>query len=228
MVEVVRVHVDERHRRIAERRRDVSRHGALPGAGSSRDADDQRLHWRPIRRAVLVSRRKLAERADAVQRASVTVMYRPGARMSGRVKCARPVLVRQPERRSPAPRPPTSFSPCRTERSRPSPRPSSRRPVRIPPPPRGAPSRHRRRWTSSSRRRPTSTAESAAGTTTSIAPTRCVGLARAATIVDSLRHAAPGRVVLVDAGDITQGNALAFVAARVVARLRAARRSSPR
>src|SRR5690349_10139408 len=41
-----------------------------------------------------------------------------------------------------------------------------------------------------------------------------VGLARAATIVDSLRDAAPGRVVLVDAGDITQGNAIAFVAAR--------------
>jgi 2',3'-cyclic-nucleotide 2'-phosphodiesterase (5'-nucleotidase family) len=46
-------------------------------------------------------------------------------------------------------------------------------------------------------------------------PDPAVGLARAATIVDSLRSAAPGRVVLVDAGDITQGNALAFVAARV-------------
>src|SRR6187455_2719098 len=46
-------------------------------------------------------------------------------------------------------------------------------------------------------------------------PDSAVGLARAATIVDSLRSAAPGRVVLVDAGDITQGNALAFVAARV-------------
>ena len=42
-----------------------------------------------------------------------------------------------------------------------------------------------------------------------------VGLARAATIVDSLRVAAPGRVVLIDAGDIIQGNALGFVAARV-------------
>jgi 2',3'-cyclic-nucleotide 2'-phosphodiesterase (5'-nucleotidase family) len=42
-----------------------------------------------------------------------------------------------------------------------------------------------------------------------------VGLARAATIVDSLRDAAPGRVVLVDAGDIIQGNALGVVAARV-------------
>ncbi len=42
-----------------------------------------------------------------------------------------------------------------------------------------------------------------------------VGLARAATIVDSLRQAAEGRVLLIDAGDITQGNALAFVAARV-------------
>src|SRR4051812_44096186 len=46
-------------------------------------------------------------------------------------------------------------------------------------------------------------------------PDSLVGLARAATIVDSLRLAAPGRVVLVDAGDITQGNALAFIAARV-------------
>src|SRR5437764_2691036 len=46
-------------------------------------------------------------------------------------------------------------------------------------------------------------------------PDSLVGLARAATIVDSLRDAAPSRVVLVDAGDITQGNALAFVAARV-------------
>ena len=41
------------------------------------------------------------------------------------------------------------------------------------------------------------------------------GLARAATIVDSLRAAAPGRVILVDAGDLLQGNPLAYVAARV-------------
>src|SRR5437868_2986876 len=54
-------------------------------------------------------------------------------------------------------------------------------------------------------------------------PDAQVGLARAATIVDSLRRSCPGAerdaaagcVVLVDAGDITQGNALAFVAARV-------------
>src|SRR5215207_1615071 len=42
-----------------------------------------------------------------------------------------------------------------------------------------------------------------------------VGLARAAYIVDSLRAATGDRVVLVDAGDIIQGNALGFVAARV-------------
>ncbi|HKH94729.1 MAG TPA: 5'-nucleotidase C-terminal domain-containing protein [Gemmatimonadaceae bacterium] len=42
-----------------------------------------------------------------------------------------------------------------------------------------------------------------------------VGLARAATIVDSLRAETGDRVVLVDAGDIIQGNALGFVAARV-------------
>ncbi|MEO6528162.1 MAG: 5'-nucleotidase C-terminal domain-containing protein [Gemmatimonadaceae bacterium] len=41
------------------------------------------------------------------------------------------------------------------------------------------------------------------------------GLSRAATIVDSLRTAAPGRVVLLDAGDLMQGNSLAFVAAKV-------------
>jgi 2',3'-cyclic-nucleotide 2'-phosphodiesterase (5'-nucleotidase family) len=41
------------------------------------------------------------------------------------------------------------------------------------------------------------------------------GLARAATIVDSLRAAAPGRVLLVDAGDLLQGNPLAYVGARV-------------
>ena len=41
------------------------------------------------------------------------------------------------------------------------------------------------------------------------------GLTRAATIVDSLRRAAPDRVVLVDAGDLLQGNPLTFVAARV-------------
>ena len=44
-----------------------------------------------------------------------------------------------------------------------------------------------------------------------------VGLARAATIVDSVRAAAGGRVVLVDAGDIIQGNALGLVAARIAA-----------
>lgn len=41
------------------------------------------------------------------------------------------------------------------------------------------------------------------------------GLARAATIVDSLRRAATGRVLLVDAGDLLQGNPFAYVAARV-------------
>ena len=41
------------------------------------------------------------------------------------------------------------------------------------------------------------------------------GLARAATIVDSLRRAAPDRVILVDAGDLLQGNPMTYVAARV-------------
>ncbi|MEP6998983.1 MAG: 5'-nucleotidase C-terminal domain-containing protein [bacterium] len=41
------------------------------------------------------------------------------------------------------------------------------------------------------------------------------GLARAATIVDSVRRSAPGRVVLLDAGDLLQGNSLTYVAARV-------------
>ena len=41
------------------------------------------------------------------------------------------------------------------------------------------------------------------------------GALRAATIVDSVRAANPDRVVLVDAGDLLQGNPLAFVAARV-------------
>src|SRR5918992_711407 len=40
------------------------------------------------------------------------------------------------------------------------------------------------------------------------------GLARVATIVDSLRGAHPGRVILVDAGDFLQGNPLTYVAAR--------------
>ncbi|HEX2781363.1 MAG TPA: 5'-nucleotidase C-terminal domain-containing protein [Gemmatimonadaceae bacterium] len=43
------------------------------------------------------------------------------------------------------------------------------------------------------------------------------GLTRAATIVDSLRAANPGRVLLLDAGDLLQGNMLAYVAARVSA-----------
>ena len=47
------------------------------------------------------------------------------------------------------------------------------------------------------------------------APDPARGLARAATIVDSLRRAAPGRVVLLDAGDLLQGNSLTYVAARV-------------
>jgi 2',3'-cyclic-nucleotide 2'-phosphodiesterase (5'-nucleotidase family) len=40
------------------------------------------------------------------------------------------------------------------------------------------------------------------------------GLTRVATIVDSLRTAHPGRVILVDAGDLLQGNPLTYVAAR--------------
>ena len=41
------------------------------------------------------------------------------------------------------------------------------------------------------------------------------GLSRAATIVDSVRAANPGRVILLDAGDLLQGNPLAYVVARV-------------
>ncbi len=41
------------------------------------------------------------------------------------------------------------------------------------------------------------------------------GLSRAATIVDSVRASAPGRVILLDAGDLLQGNPLTFVAARI-------------
>ena len=41
------------------------------------------------------------------------------------------------------------------------------------------------------------------------------GLTRAATIVDSVRSANPGRMLLIDAGDLLQGNMLAYVAARV-------------
>ena len=40
------------------------------------------------------------------------------------------------------------------------------------------------------------------------------GLSRAATIVDSLRRVHSGRVLLVDAGDLLQGNPLTYVAAR--------------
>lgn len=50
------------------------------------------------------------------------------------------------------------------------------------------------------------------------APDTMRGLARAASIVDSLRAAAPGRVVLVDAGDLLQGTPLTYVAARVAPR----------
>ncbi|MGI8498595.1 MAG: 5'-nucleotidase C-terminal domain-containing protein [Gemmatimonadaceae bacterium] len=39
------------------------------------------------------------------------------------------------------------------------------------------------------------------------------GLTRVATIVDSLRRAAPARVLLIDAGDLLQGNPLTFVSA---------------
>jgi 2',3'-cyclic-nucleotide 2'-phosphodiesterase (5'-nucleotidase family) len=41
------------------------------------------------------------------------------------------------------------------------------------------------------------------------------GLSRAATIVDSVRAANPGRVILLDGGDLLQGNPFAYVAARV-------------
>ena len=40
------------------------------------------------------------------------------------------------------------------------------------------------------------------------------GLARVSTIFDSLRAAAPGRAIFVDAGDFLQGNALTYVASR--------------
>src|SRR6478752_6093370 len=44
---------------------------------------------------------------------------------------------------------------------------------------------------------------------------RARGLSRAATIVDSVRAANPGRVILLDAGDLLQGNPFTFVAAKV-------------
>jgi 2',3'-cyclic-nucleotide 2'-phosphodiesterase/3'-nucleotidase len=46
-------------------------------------------------------------------------------------------------------------------------------------------------------------------------PDSAYSLARAATVVDSLRRTAPDRVVTVDAGDLLQGNPLTYVAARV-------------
>jgi 2',3'-cyclic-nucleotide 2'-phosphodiesterase (5'-nucleotidase family) len=46
-------------------------------------------------------------------------------------------------------------------------------------------------------------------------PDSARGLARAATVIDSVRAAHPGRVVLVDAGDLLQGNPFTYVAARV-------------
>src|SRR6478609_7538163 len=39
------------------------------------------------------------------------------------------------------------------------------------------------------------------------------GLSRAATIVDSLRASAPGRVILLDAGDLLQGNPFSYMVA---------------
>ena len=42
-----------------------------------------------------------------------------------------------------------------------------------------------------------------------------LGLSRAATIIDSVRDANPGRVILVDAGDFLQGNPFTFAAARI-------------
>jgi 2',3'-cyclic-nucleotide 2'-phosphodiesterase (5'-nucleotidase family) len=47
------------------------------------------------------------------------------------------------------------------------------------------------------------------------APDAVRGLTRAATIVDSVRGANPGRVILLDGGDLLQGNPLAYVAAKV-------------
>ncbi|MFP5355057.1 MAG: bifunctional metallophosphatase/5'-nucleotidase, partial [Gemmatimonadota bacterium] len=47
------------------------------------------------------------------------------------------------------------------------------------------------------------------------APDTLRGLARAATIIDSVRQSRPGHVVLVDAGDLLQGSPLTYVAARV-------------
>ena len=44
---------------------------------------------------------------------------------------------------------------------------------------------------------------------------RARGLSRAATIVDSVRAANPGRVILLDAGDLLQGNPFTFVAAKL-------------
>ena len=41
------------------------------------------------------------------------------------------------------------------------------------------------------------------------------GLARAATVVDSVREANPGRVILVDAGDFLQGTPFTYAAVRV-------------
>lgn len=47
---------------------------------------------------------------------------------------------------------------------------------------------------------------------------RVRGLSRAATIADSLRRPNPGRVILLDAGDLLQGNPFAYIAAQTQAR----------
>ena len=70
-------------------------------------------------------------------------------------------------------------------------------------------------WSSSPR--PTCTATPPPGTTTGTRPF-AGGLVRAATVVDSLRRRYPAHVVLVDAGDLIQGNPFAAYFARVAPR----------
>ena len=195
----------------------------LPEPDPPATPDDERLHGLAVVRSSHVDR-KVAEPAGQVERQSVTVLYRRGPAV--RVKCARGLRGRQPK--VPRNRPPwplpgarsaTRFFPMRIRTSLAlvtlAVAASCARPARGVAPP------------------PASLDLVVAATTdvhgrlrgwdyeTNVAdPAR--GLARAATIVDSLRAAAPGRVVLVDAGDLLQGNS-----ARLTSRPGSRRRTQP-
>ena len=216
MIRVIRVHVDERALRVGQTFCHASGHGGLAGPRASGNPDDQRAHTQESRGNDTVGICPGREKARSDE--AVTVLYRAlemGNVVGGRGRAStasappHPVLCATIHPAS-GPWGAVFFWMFRPAHSAPVVALATALTFGAP----GAAAAQER------------IAITIAATTdvhgrlrgwdyVTGRPDSLRGLTRAATIIDSVRAANRGRVVLVDAGDLLQGNAMTYVAGRI-------------